>query len=418
MLDINQLIKEIHESDAYGTILETGCGTAVSSKLLEVEGASKTVHDIYIPYSFDITKQYLQNDKQRAVSLDTVKDLTYAVKTGDLTEYYNNTRTNLIYVSSFQIGNDGITHGYINISYNNNKSFNNNNNLYHITLPNNLTRKEYIDKIGDIGIKLIHKIIFNKDYEFYGENYIDISYDYELYVSYDNDNTLSALQAHKNANINNEHFIYINKNGHIVRPEDELRKHEDICLIRGSFNPIHNGHMMMSKYNKEKHNIFVLTLNAVDKGNVDITDIKLRVSIINELGYDVIVCTKPYYVDLHKEIIRRNPHLKTITYPMGVDTMIRLAKDYDVVYYQDNIKEDEKSNKLIESFNINNTKTTLQIFDRHHLLNENFWWKNNEIIELTIIDHKDFYDLSSTKIRESIEYLKQNIPLQALKNII
>lgn len=181
-MEIKDYIEEIHASDAYGVIVETGCGNAVSSALLNVPGASKTVHETYVPYNFDVTKQYLKHDC-RAVSRTTVVDLRNSVLDGNLLNYNKFThKCNLIYTASFQIGdNDSttISHGYISIKYKGDGA------IYHLTFPMGLSREYYIKLISDIGIKLIHctiKKVFDNltipdIISDYGETYIDIMED-------------------------------------------------------------------------------------------------------------------------------------------------------------------------------------------------------------------------------------------------
>ena len=49
-------VKDIHNSNLYGIIVETGCSTAVTSKLMEVSGASNTIYYSLQPYSKNYEK--------------------------------------------------------------------------------------------------------------------------------------------------------------------------------------------------------------------------------------------------------------------------------------------------------------------------------------------------------------------------
>ena len=44
-------IKEIHNSNLYGTIIEAGCSATIASTLMNVAGSSKTIYRCEQPYS-------------------------------------------------------------------------------------------------------------------------------------------------------------------------------------------------------------------------------------------------------------------------------------------------------------------------------------------------------------------------------
>lgn len=160
----NIKIKELHESIAYGVLIETGCGLAVSSALLEVSGASNTVFFAECPYSKDFQEvKYGTSIKYgastpRAVSKENLdRFIAYYemdFKRAESKESLNKDakKLNFIYAATFQIGehNDISTHGWIGIWTPVGTRY------YHVSIHESMSRKEYIEKISQIGIDLLH----------------------------------------------------------------------------------------------------------------------------------------------------------------------------------------------------------------------------------------------------------------------
>ena len=107
--DLINLIQEIHNSNRFGIVCETGCGQPVAQSLYAISGASKTIFFSESPYSKVYQDEKFGFDENRAVSLEKVQHfLKHYV------ERYTN--CNFYYVASFQIGDETnkiTTHGWI-----------------------------------------------------------------------------------------------------------------------------------------------------------------------------------------------------------------------------------------------------------------------------------------------------------------
>ena len=148
---MKDIIKKIHKSDIFGVFIESGCGLAVSQELFSVSESSKTIYFTQSPYSRDFFEsEYSLNDKKiRSVSPEYLKNILDSKKIKYL---FDKKTINTLYASSFQIGekNNISTHGWILIKYNEIVKY------YHISIHSSLSRKKYIKKIGENGIKLLH----------------------------------------------------------------------------------------------------------------------------------------------------------------------------------------------------------------------------------------------------------------------
>ena len=422
-MEIQKLIEEIHRSDAYGVILETGCGTAVSGALLEVPDASRTVHETYVPYSSDITKSV--NGECRAVSAEMVRSLKTEIAEGRMLNY--SSKCNLIYTSSFQVSQDAITHGYINIRYDDIDMLYHVTHidmLYHVTLPMSLSRKEYVKIISEVGIKLIHSIVFASGSLLgYGANYVDvvcvngessIKYTLEALLGHSSDMSFNRRAEYPSPDFSRDHYVMLDVDGSIKRPEDLLRTSDKIAFIRGSFNPLHAGHILQAKKCQEDGYkcVFVVTMNAIDKGSVGMDDIIKRADTINAVGYPVMVCLMPYYVNLHHTILKRCVHLKSVAYAMGLDTISRIAKDYERL-----ANDDIRQKEFVTDFTDTHVDVKFYVFDREYDMPPDARWIMDKNVGI-LINYSAVPDwvrpLSSTGIRKEIDSILEVMPKEAL----
>ena len=303
MKETKDKIKHLHDSDMYGIFVEMGCGTAVTSALYSVPGASKTVYFAESPYSKEHQEE-LFGKASRAVSIERVDSVleTYWNKYSD--------KVNCVYAATFQIDDgDGSksTHGWIGVRNKETKKF------YHITVPEIFQRDMIFDRIAKQGISILFGQIPNN---------VDIINDGEQ-------------ESDINAVIDNfsDFNLVCFSNGKLVRPEDVIRNKKRVVLYKGSFNPMHIGHMSLIKRAQERFGedvILGLSAHPFGKNDMDSSAITMRAKILNALGFDVAVFRSGYFNE--NDVVLRRITKAPISYVVGSDTMDRILRSsFDVL---------------------------------------------------------------------------------------
>lgn len=452
MIKITSKIQELHESNAFGIIIETGCGVPVANALFEVSGASKTVFFTESPYSKIVQDKIYGESHARAVSKENIDrfishhelDLKKAESKNNLNA--DGKKVNYIYASSFQLGeNNASTHGWIGIWTKNLGC-----RYYHISIHCPLSRKEYIAEIARIGVDLLyHCTITEPDVSLTVPSncYIDIALD-------SNGNEVDwnmmfvSLRGESNPLVGSDNFISI-KGGKLVRLEDLFRDKETILLYKGSFNPVHAAHIHNSEVAKQKYGtdvVFVISSSVYQKGWIQADDLKHRVAILNELGYSVII-TKDGFFNHNTEYFRYK-FKQPIVYVVGSDTMNRIlessynilnpreSKNYIGAFGKEYHKELEKEGIPDGLVALEKISLDIEIkkFERE-FNNVKFFVINRPGTELkhdanrvesfyTLVEeHPEYFHISSTKIREmkeknDIEGIRKLIPEKVLEMYI
>jgi nicotinamide mononucleotide adenylyltransferase len=114
-----------------------------------------------------------------------------------------------------------------------------------------------------------------------------------------------------------------------LRMEDLMRTTEGLILMRGSFNPMHSGHISMieatQKHYPNYKAVYLISLHNRDKADVNISEAVTRALNILALGYTVIFSSLPYFSDSSMTIRKRWKH--PVIYPVGIDTINRFIDD-------------------------------------------------------------------------------------------
>lgn len=353
-ISIQRLIEQIHKSPYYGYFIENG-GPCIAAELMKISGASKTIKKAMMPYAKEANKLY------RAVSLENVKNI--------LDCYLDES---LAYISSFQL--DGNTHGYVGINRNNNSEY------YHLSIHDaSLTRPEKIDLLNETCIKLLHGQVVK-------DCCVDGVWNSNLSPSLDR-----TLQFISQSEIF-DNLIYI-ENNKILRLEDLLRKTNgrQLIIMKGSFNPIHNGHLAIIGEVKKKYpNAFIcfsISTHNFDKGQVDVENLKWRIDCINRLGYGVLIYNHPLFEDLVKVLRNKSKevNLSDVIFPIGGDTWNRLRACYE-------------SDKEIEAL-----QAKFLVFTRGERLDHSY------ILNVDFVRNFDM-NISSTEIRKNPNQHLNDVP--------
>jgi nicotinic acid mononucleotide adenylyltransferase len=310
---MENIIKEIHDSNIFGCFIELGCGVPVASALLNVSGASQTVFMSESPYSKHYADSKYRNGEFRAVSAENVRQImrTTVIHCNTAMPRDGFTGVNTVYVSSFQVGPGLVTHGWIGLHCCGYRKF------YHVTIHEELTRLEYIERIKENGLKILRSknLSIPKDCD------IDIVLNDDLSVN----NELSLLfllASSRNVCLN------FTVNG-LARLEDTFRDKDYITLYKGSFNPPTVEHVRIADEVKQLNSnnafSFMISVQTVDKGLVEPESVLNRVKWLNMLGFNVVVNKQGMFqdaVDLFSSKFKSK-----LVFPVGMDTYERLERD-------------------------------------------------------------------------------------------
>lgn len=325
---MSNIVKQIHESDIFGTIVEIGAGNPVSYRLFEVAGASSTVYESLSPYNkqAQIGRFFQDAEFPRSVSMEFVRFITMEIF-HDSVFFLSN--QNMVFVSSFQLGENICNHGWIAFMYNSTLRF------YHLSLPTK-DRASLIREIGEIGLQ----IIWNKNVD-NAIPYCDL-----LIENTSTDCTDMTLQLIKNLTEQSEDGQYLiddqvltfHRNGTMCRLETILREGSNyvpptIPIYKGSFNPPHKAHLAAAKSISNRfhhHVVFMISLDTYGKAKIDPAEIYKRVKLLNRLGYHVIINRSGFYNDAMNLINQRAKNNdRTLVWVAGADTINRLSEMTD-----------------------------------------------------------------------------------------
>lgn len=317
------------QSNKFGILIEVGAGMPVYNELCKYPNtASKHIYYAESPnnWQYNISK-YNHELEHRAISAQICNNFIDK-HIYELSNNLEESNVNFILTNTIQISNDKSTEthgwfGYYNFETKT-KTF------YHFYIDQclDLTRTESMTLIADIGISILADKI---------HNCIDIILD-EQY----NPDLYTLLKGKIEGNSEHQNTIsVIDKHNNLVRLTDYLRKDfKELCVMKGSFNPIHDMHINMLEQSKSitnnSYGVFCISLNHRHKDKINIDDLMKRIHIINELGYAVFIDTIGYYHNNYESIINNVSFKnKSLRYVLGTDVLLRLIEDIDLSSYTD-----------------------------------------------------------------------------------
>jgi nicotinate-nucleotide adenylyltransferase len=356
------MLQELYQRDIKIRVIEAGASVPISYKLLSEPGASKIIYSTESPYSKDSFNSRF-GDVLRAVSYERVSSV---INHDNITTDILNNVYNVIVVSSFQIGDDISQHGWIGIRYKDTTKY------FHLVLDH-LSRKECFDHIANTVLQLLY---FELDVNKLRENRINIVYD-------NIEETLICLS--KNVTLHDDISAVFTSNS-IESVETYLREQENINIYKGSFNPVTLSHISIAN---QSECLFNICINTYEKGSQNIESMKHRIIMLTDLGYSVMVSTKPLFIDSYKYLSYYTD--KDINYILGADTFNRIAD----TYYAENtsgISIDLTHNFPKNFENARFTVYTRKGYDVHIL-------KDHDIVT---VKEKEGNDISSTTVREKV----------------
>lgn len=322
------MVEEIHKSPCYGYIVETGAGSTISNYLLSFPGASKTIEACFTPYSKEHVESTLQMDlsKVRAISADYAEILSRIPLVGTRAKYLFETLWENFFVltSTFQISStpNVSTHGWMSLTTPDLETPN----LYHFTLPP-LThdmdiskyRKYIMDLVAKIGASVIYRNMVK---------HIDVPF-MDTCVE---DGVNQPLEVIKSLLVTPiDMGVVFGQDGKTTRLESICRGN-DVLIFKGSFNPPHKAHIEMMETCVKSLGVqghFSISLETFGKGVASAEDILHRISMINELGYSVVINKNPLFRDFVNLFNNRMDKESKLHFVMGEDTALRFIVNPD-----------------------------------------------------------------------------------------
>lgn len=389
--NIEKLVSEINESSTFARILEVGAGVPTANKLYQYRGASKTIFSSESYYAREAHDLRFGTCSSRAVSFERLRECIFyseGIEKDIIDGLYNT-----VLATTFQVGhmneNNYSTHGWIGVNFGTLEEddvddyVENNLKYYHISIHKPMSREEYINTIGEIGVKILH----SRNEYVPSDCWIDMVLNEDGQTDYKS--TLEAISNSKNVQ---QATVFSSKGAD--RIESITRGIENLVIYKGSFNPVTIAHeevvnQSLSQLRLDTSKVvFGISVDTYQKGTVDINSLIERIRNINAFGYDVLITNNGLFVDCLEVI--RTKYQGNVIFPMGVDTINRLS----TFYYGTSLKGEEK---------YFNTEKFEQDFENCEII---CFSRDDEevdpLLDTGLISHMEqkHDDISSSKVRE------------------
>lgn len=307
---MRELIEKIHQADGLVRIIELGCGSPVTNALCKIPGASNTLYSGFAPYSKNVIREtYGIPENQRFVSEETIDRILGLTPLTD--------GVSLVYASTFQVGPGCSTHGFIGVKDCLGNS------VYHISIHEDFSRKEFIDRIGEIGIRTIYDCLC----ESIKIPHVDqVS---ELGQSNHHSNIIYMMQESSEGIV----AFYTENVWESKRLETLLRKPpKGLIIYKGSFNPLTKAHVALMEEAQKQYPdydaVYCVSSNTFDK-TTDLGRFRSRISrLLSRNQVKLLVTNEPTFHRLIEVCHRKAPD-KHLVFPMGYDTWERLYRDHE-----------------------------------------------------------------------------------------
>ena len=360
-------IQEIHNSNLYGVIIEAGCSATIASTLMDEPGSSKTVFRAEQPYSKEY-QESLYGSFKRSVSKEWIKSV---LETEWSEAEYTSLETgiNFILASSWQLVSPEdpliYAHGWVGL-YDIQRNVKH---YLHFSLNRNLFRgyreitntelksgagaafldDEYIEHkyaydladrktalqiIGQLAANVLHTGI-SGDIETLEMPSSDIAV---LDMAYINDDINYHLLINTLEKVKGDYFLVFD-NGEVTRIEDLLRKSNEFVIQKGSFNPLHQGHLLQMNGSVETFTkalpVFLISTFRYDKPHLNYDELKDRIEMFKKAKFPLIICKSVTFYETFSLLTKWSFH-KNFYFCFGTDTLNRIFET-DLAHVKENI---------------------------------------------------------------------------------
>jgi hypothetical protein len=397
-------IQEIHNSNLYGTIIEAGCSATIASTLMDVAGSSKTIYRCEQPYSKEY-QETLYGEFKRSVSREWIKQVLEV-------ESAKSDKINFVLASSWQLIDPtnplSYAHGWFglydmqrNVKHYLHFSFRRDFfRSYRILDVENIIdydkstydfadRKVLLQIIGNLASNILHTAIngdikslvqLNAAESILDNAYINDDINYDLLIS-----TLEKA--------NGDYFLVFDKD-EVIRIEDLMRKSTEFVIQKGSFNPLHNGHLRQVTATQEKYPnalpAFLISTFRYDKPHINYYELKERIDMFAKARYPLIICKSVLFYETF-DLLQKWSYGKKFFFTVGYDTLNRIYKT-DVDWVTEEIQNNGYGHS---DFSVNlNTFISIKIK------------QYKDYIKFLLFERKDYPRLEETHLYdELVEYI-------------
>ena len=284
---MSKIIEQIHAADAAFELAITGGGTSALSRLLSVPGASNSLLNGVIPYSFEALSQYLHAEPAQACSEKTARMMASHAYL-NATRYRGGPVFGIGATAAIQTNRQRRGADRIHVAVQSQTSLT----AYELVLEQDATRIEQEELCADFVIGCIAR-------------------------NFEIPSDMHPVPTRS-------HSATGEWQGLMTRETRSTNAIHVAAILPGAFNPPHEGHFLMQEIAEQKLGsevAFELSIENVDKPDLDYFDMQDRLKLVG---------TKPLIFSRAATFVEKSEVFQAVTFVVGMDTLLRID---DKKYY-------------------------------------------------------------------------------------